>query len=93
MPVELRVTCVNKSDPLNPQSHILGIGGVDDLGTPWYLSQDQAIAAIDERQFKFIVIVSGWRAKVIAEHGPEGRYLRIADGSGSTTLSSLPPCP
>jgi hypothetical protein len=93
VPVDLRVTCVNKPEPLDPHGRILGIGGVDDFGTPWYLSAEQAIAAMDAREFRFFIVVEGWRAKLVGAQGPDGGYLTTADGPGAESLLRLPPCP
>lgn len=93
MPVDLRVTCVSKSEGPDAHGRVLGIGGVDDFGTPWHLSTEQALAAIDAREFRFFLIVDGWRDKVIAAQGPEGRYLRCAADHEPNDLLRLPPCP
>ncbi len=93
MPVDLRVTCVSKAEEPDAHGRVLGIGGLDDYGTPWHLSAEHALAAIDAREFRFFVIVDGWRAKVIAAQGPEGRYLTTAADHGPNQLLNLPSCP
>jgi hypothetical protein len=94
VPVDLRVTCVSKPAPDAAHRHVLGIGGVDDFGTPWRLSAEQALAAMDAREFRFFVIVDGWRANLVAAQGADGRWLKTAsDGDGPSALLGLPQCP
>ena len=91
MRVDLRVTCVSKPDGPDAGGHVLGIGGLDDFGAQWHLSTERAIAAIDAREFRFFVIVDGWRVKVIAAQGAQGRYLTTDNEPNK--LLGLPHCP
>jgi len=41
-----QVSCVNKSDRMNPHERILNIGGLNSDGTRWRISQQSAIEGI-----------------------------------------------
>lgn len=88
------VTCIRKSDRYNPHERILGIGG-SSSGTRWYLTQEQAIVAIENRQYEFFVRVNAREVRVIVAVSRYGnKYLKTeADGEQPNNLLSLPECP
>lgn len=90
----LEVTCVSKTDRYNPHERIRGIGG-NASETRWYLTQEQAIAAIETGQRQFFVRVNGREVRVIVAVSRYGnKYLKTeADGEQPNNLLSLPECP
>jgi hypothetical protein len=88
------VICIRKSDRYNPHERILGIGG-NSGGTRWCLTQEQAIAAIENRQYEFFVRVNAREVCVIAAVSHYGnKYLKTeADGEQPNNLLSLRGCP
>jgi hypothetical protein len=88
------VTCIRKSDRYNPHERIRGIGG-NASGPRWYLTQEQAITAIETGQHQFFVRVNGQPVRVIVAVSRYGhKYLKTeADGEQPNNLLSLPECP
>ena len=89
------VKCINKSDRYNPHERILSIGGLNNDGTRWKLSQPEAIGGIEEGKWSFYVNKNGKTVTIIVAVSQFGhKYLKTeADGEQPNNLLSLPECP
>jgi len=90
-----QITCINKSDRYNPHERILCVGGTDANGTRWKLSQEDAIACIENGEWQFYVHVGGQSVWVIVGKSQyHHKYLKTEnDGEQPDNLLSLPECP
>lgn len=95
MPLELKVTCINKSNRTDVHEKIISIGGVNPDNTRWKQSQEIAIRNIEDNKYSFYVISNGKRTNVIVAISAYGHnYLKTqADSTTSNNLLSLPECP
>lgn len=89
-----RVRCINKEDRYNPRERIMHIGGVNPNGSAWKLTQEKAIAGIEDGTWEFFVSVNGKEVSVVVAKGAQGnKYLKTnADGDEPNNLLSLPEC-
>jgi hypothetical protein len=86
-----RVTCATKRR-VGRLTAIAAIGGVNSDGSPWMLSRDAAIAAIDAGT-RFYVESDGRRADVVVARRFGRRYLKTrGDRLRSNNLLQLPAC-
>ncbi len=90
-----QVLCVNKSDRDNPHERITHIGGKNDDGTRWRLTQQEAIQGIESGKWSFYVSRGGSTVDVIVATSRYGhKYLKTtADNEQPNNLLSLPECP
>lgn len=90
-----QVFCINKSDRYNAHERIINIGGLNNDGTRWKISQERAIQAIETGEFQFFVKVNGREADVIVARSQYGnKYIKTtSDGEQPNNLLSLPECP
>ncbi len=90
-----QISCINKSDRYDAHERILQIGGVNNDGTRWKLSQVVAITAIEEGKYSFFVTAGGRTADVIVAVSRYGnKYIKTeAEGEQPDNLLSLPECP
>ncbi|NEV64501.1 DUF3892 domain-containing protein [Thiorhodococcus minor] len=89
-----QVTCINKSDRYNPHERITHIGGKNQDGTPWKLTQEQAIEGVESGKWRFWVSVGGHSVWVVVAMSAYGnKYLKTQnDGEHPNNLLSLPEC-
>jgi hypothetical protein len=95
MAQDLEIKCIVKTDRSDPHERISRVGGVNADGTPWGLSEDDAIAGIDNGTWRFWTQGGGKSVWVIIAVSAAGhRYLKTeADGIHPNNLLALPPCP
>ena len=94
MPSTHEVLCVNKSDRFNAHERIVRIGGRNADGTSWRISQEEAIAGIENGKWAFYVNRGGSVVRVVVAVSRYGhKYLKTeADGEQPDNLLSLPEC-
>jgi Protein of unknown function (DUF3892) len=94
MPSRHEVLCIKKSDRLNPHERIIDIGGRNEDGTNWKLSQHDAIQGIETGKWSFFVQRGGHVVNVIVSVSRSGhKYLKTqADGEHPDNLLALSQC-
>ena len=90
-----QVLCINKSDRMNPHERITHIGGINDIGQRWWITQQEAIQGIESGKWQFHVRVGLRDVRVIvATSQNENKYIKTeADEFQPNNLLSLPECP
>ena len=90
-----QVLCINKSDRMNPHERITHIGGINDNGQRWWITQEEAIQGIESGRWQFHVRVGLRDVKVIVAISQYGnKYLWTeADEYQPNNLLSLPEFP
>lgn len=95
MAQSLQITCIIKSDRPNPHERILYVGGTNADGTRWQLSQEAAIAGIEDGTWQFYVAAgpsSVWVIVAMSRFG--NKYLKTKnDGEQPNNLLNLDTCP
>ncbi|KAA8753976.1 MULTISPECIES: DUF3892 domain-containing protein [unclassified Paenibacillus] len=89
------ILCVNKKERYNPFERIESIGGKNQDGTRWKVSQKRAIEGIEDGKWEFFVSRGGHTVNVIVSKSRYGnKYLKTeADGESPDNLLSLSECP
>lgn len=93
--MDLRVSCIRKSDSQLAHERIKFIGGVDANGVRWQLSVEEAIEGISIGKWRFTTLVAGhpfWL--VVATSSLGYKYLKTDhDLEQPYNLLSLRECP
>lgn len=92
----VRIECINKTDRMNPHERIQSVGGRNEDGSNWKMSQQAAVDSIENGTYAFYVErPQGDRVEVIVAVSQYGnKYLKTtADGDQPNNLLSLPECP
>lgn len=93
MTIDVRISCINKTPRNDPHLRISHVGGVNQNGTRWKLSEDEAIAGIDNGKYRFYVSQQGHTVRVVIATHNGHRYLKTEnDGLHPDNLLSLPEC-
>ena len=89
-----QILCINKSDRTNPHERITHIGGINNNGQRWLITQQEAISGIEEGRWDFHVRVGYRDVKVIVAVSQYGnKYIKTeADSYQPDNLLSLPEC-
>jgi hypothetical protein len=92
--LSIRVECVARTDRVSPHHRIRAIGGRGRDGERWRLSEDAAIAAIEnERATFYVEWPKGRRVDVVVGQGLGKTYLKAeSDGESPDLLLGLPDC-
>jgi hypothetical protein len=95
MTQSVEIRCINKSDRYNAHERIKNIGGVNADGSRWKMSEEKAIAGIEDFTWSFYVTRGGSTVRVVVATSRYGnKYLKtVADGEQPDNLLSLPECP
>ncbi|MGO9762982.1 MAG: DUF3892 domain-containing protein [Solirubrobacteraceae bacterium] len=94
MAQEVRVRCINKTPRQDPHLRISHIGGVNNDGSRWRMTETAAIKAIKAGEYAFYVEASGVRVNVVIATREGHEYLKTrADGVRPDNLLALPECP
>ena len=93
--VDLRISCIRKSDSQLAHERIKFIGGVDAEGVRWQFSVEEAIEGISVGKYRFTTLVAGHPFWVVVATSSLGyKYLKTDhDGEQLYNLLSLRECP
>lgn len=88
------IKCVSKNDRANPHERIKAVGGVNNDGTNWNISQEEAILGIEAGKWDFFVSRGGRTVDVVVAKSRYGnKYIKtVADGEMPDNLLSLYEC-
>ncbi|MDR6197095.1 DUF3892 domain-containing protein [Siphonobacter sp. SORGH_AS_0500] len=90
----IRIQCINKTDRYNAYERIRNIGGINDDGSRWKLTLNDAISYIENGTYSFYVSQGGATVDVIVASNNGYKYLKTRnDDLHPNNLLSLPECP
>jgi hypothetical protein len=91
----VRISCINKTNHQDAHERIHKIGGKNADGTPWRVTEAEAIQGIEQRKWNFFVErPPGRRVNVVIATRLGREYLKTeADGEQPDDLLALPECP
>ena len=90
-----QVLCIRKSTRNDPHDRITHIGGLNDQGQRWQITQQQAIEGIETGKWQFHIRVGGRDLPIVVGLSGDGqKYLKTApDRIHPNNLLALPECP
>jgi len=89
----VEISCINKTTRMDPHQRISDVGGLNPNGTRWRLSEDEAIAGIEQGKWSFYVSRGGSTVRVVIATRLGRKYLKTEpDGEQPDNLLSLPEC-
>jgi len=90
----LRVDCVSRTDRVSPHHRIRAIGGRGREGDMWHLSEEAAVAAIEQERASFYIErPKGHRIDLVVGQGLGKTFLKAKnDYDSPDTLLELPDC-
>lgn len=93
MAERVEISCVNKSDRMNPHERITHAGGLH-AGKRWWLAQEAVIQGIEAGKWSFYVSRGGRTVDVVVATSRYGnKYIKtVADGEHPDNLLSLSEC-
>jgi Protein of unknown function (DUF3892) len=88
------ICCVSRSDLLNHDRRIRGVGGVNPDGAHWHLDHTRAIAAIEQNRWSFYIERDGRQFPIVVAVSKYGsKYLKCGhDALHPESLLALPEC-
>ncbi len=87
-----QILCVDRSTQIEPYERIVRIGGINADGSTWRITQDEAVAGMQGRRWRFWAHVGGESVWALVARWPWGqRYLEV-EAVRPLMLLSLPPC-
>ena len=90
-----QVSCINKTHRQSRHEAISHIGGRNENGTQWKISESEAIEGVESGKWTFFVVGGGYSVDVLVWKTAEGhKFLRTGrDATTADNLLSLPECP
>ena len=94
MPGRYQIRCVFRSELVNHDRRIRGIGGVNPDGAHWRISQDEVILAIEAGRWNFYVHAGGRDLPIVVAISKYGnKYIKsVGDTLQPNSLLALPKC-
>ena len=88
------VLCINKSSRMDPHERITHIGGINDQGQRWRITQQEAVQGIESGKWQFYVRIGLRDVRVIVAVSRYGnKYIKTeTDDFQPNNLLSLPEC-
>ncbi len=88
-----QIQCINRRpNRIDPHGHISHVGGKANGG--WRITEEEAIAYIENGEWSFFTHEGGKTAQVIVAKHNGNKYLKTtADGLRPDNLLALPDCP
>jgi hypothetical protein len=94
VPGRYLIHCITRSDRMNHDRRIRGVGGVNPDGAHWRISEVEAIAAIETGRWSFYIRAGGRDFAIVVAVSKYGlKYLKgVGDALHPESLLALPEC-
>ena len=92
---KIRIRCINRTGHSAVFQKIRFVGGLNDDGSTWKLTQQMAVDMIQGGKYQLYVVLNRKRLSVIVATSPDGQnYLKAEiDAEEPISLLNLPECP